>query len=416
MQPESAQPAERPANPMAEARPVRHGQHVNFELGMNYWPRRAAMYMWREFDPAAVRDDMAHIADMGFVSVRVFALAEDFLPQPLTVASAMVARLEQTASAAKEAGLQIVPAIVVLNMSGRIWWPGWMQDSTGEARNLYSDPMLLQSLVLLADTCARALRGDDSIRAFDLANEIDDAQQPPSRQAANDWVTLLADTVRRGAPGVPVRIGAHLPSLTTTNNMRMDDLASNLDEDVMHAYPLYCDQARSPLDPELVPFACALTAGLCGGTRPVLMQEFGLCTAPPGSDGFFFDDDFLGEARSQYLASEEEAAAYFDEVLTRLVATGAAGAYAWCYTDYASSLFNRPPLATAVRERTFGLLRADGSEKPAVDVFRRFRTAQIAGAPVTRGIPRAVDVRADDYYENPRANFQRLYRQWLTGL
>lgn len=371
------------------------------------------MYMWREFDPAVVRDDMAHISDIGFESVRVFALAEDFLPAPMTVAPAMVGRLMQTVRAAKDAGLRVVPTIVVLNMSGRIWWPDWMREASGGARNIYSDPLVLSSLVLLADTCAGALAGDDSIRAFDLANEIDDAQRPPSRESARAWLKLLTDTVKRTAPGIPVRIGAHLPSLTTGNNMRIDDLASVLDEDVMHAYPLYCDAARSPLDPELVPFACALTAGLAGSNRPVLMQEFGLCTAPGGSAGFFIDDDFLGNPRSQYLASEEEGAAYFDEVLQRLVASGAAGAYAWCYSDYTADLFDRPPLATAVRERTFGLLRADGSEKPAVDVFRRFRTAQNAG-PAGGAIPGIADVSADKYYEDPGANFERLYRQWLT--
>ena len=66
-------------------------------------------------------------------------------------------------------------------------------------------------------------------------------------------------------------------------------------------------------------------------------------------------------------------------MLERLVETGAAGAYAWCYGDYDSRLFDRPPLATAVRERTFGLVRADGSEKPAADVFREFRKRRDAG-------------------------------------
>ncbi|HUF65918.1 MAG TPA: hypothetical protein VMM17_08070 [Gemmatimonadaceae bacterium] len=389
--------------------------HARFELGLNYWPRQTAMYMWREFDPGVVRDDMAQIADIGFDSVRIFPLTEDFLPHAMTVDRGMIARLVQTAAAAKDAGLRVVPTMLVLNMSGRIWWPHWMLDSGGRPRDIYSDPPLLESQLLLARSCAGALAGDDSVRAFDLANEIDDALRPPSRGAGSAWVQLLADAVAQAAPGIPVRIGAHLPSLTTANNMRVDDLASILDEDVMHAYPLYCDAARSPLDPELVPFACALTAGLSGRNRAVLMQEFGLCTAPRGSGGFFIEDDFLGRASSQYLASEEEAASYFEEVLHRLAATGAAGAYAWCYGDYSPELFHRPPLATAVRERSFGLLRADGSEKPAADVFRRFRAARDAGRIPNPEIPRAVDASADRYYEDPSGNFERLYRQWLTA-
>lgn len=372
------------------------------------------MYMWREFDLAEVRDEMAHIADIGFDVVRVFALTQDFLPQPLTVAGDMITRLVQVARAAKDAGLRVVPTLIVLNMSGRIWWPEWMVDAHGRAADLFSDPAILRSQVLLVETCARALFRDDAIRAFDLANEIDGAQRPETREAGCGWASALANTVRHAAPGTPIQIGAHLPSLTTANNMRIDDLADVADEDVMHAYPLYCEAARSHLDAELAPFSCALTAGLSGRERPPLMQEFGLCTAPPGAPGHMITDDFLGEPRPQYLASEDEAAAYYDAVLERLVRAGAAGAYAWCYGDYDSRVFDRPPLATALRERTFGLVRADGSEKPAASVFRTLRKRRDAGTLVRAGVARALDVSADEYYRAPATHFERLYASWLS--
>lgn len=372
------------------------------------------MYMWREFDIGEVREEMAHIADIGFDVVRVFTLAQDFLPRPLTVPAEMVARLVEVVRAATDAGLRVVPTLIVLNMSGRIWWPAWMLDAQGQPADLFSDPAILRSQALLVETCARALSGDDAIRAFDLANEIDDAQRPKSRDAGWLWASLLGNTIRRAAPGAPIQIGAHLPSLTTANNMRIDDLAGVADEDMMHAYPLYCDTARSFLDPELVPFACALTTGLSGKGRRALMQEFGLCTAPPGAPGHNITDDFLGLAREQYLASEDEAAEYYKAVLERLVETGAAGAYAWCYGDYDSRLFDRPPLDTAVRERTFGLVRADGSEKPAAGVFRAFRKYRDFSKRPRPPVARALDVSIDEYYSAPATHFERLYRKWLS--
>jgi hypothetical protein len=168
--------------------------------------------------------------------------------------------------------------------------------------------------------------------------------------------------------------------------------------------------ARAPLDPELVPFSCALAAGLAG-RGPVLMQEFGLPTTT--GSGRFFEDDFLGQPRSQYLASEEEGERYYADVVERLLATGAAGAYAWCYADYDPGLFDRPPLDRAIRERTFGLLRADGSEKPAAGVFRRARRARDAGTLAVSGVPAILDVSADAYYEAPARHFARLYTRWL---
>lgn len=389
---------------------------MTFELGVNYWPRRSAMYMWREFDLGEVREEMAHIAELGFDVVRVFALTEDFLPHPLTVDARMVDRLVQVTRAAVDAGVRVVPTFIVLNMSGRIWWPEWMLDATGQPVDLYTDFTVLRSQALLVETCAHALvNGGRTIRAFDLTNEIDDAQRPQSRADAVRWASLLADTIRRATPGAPIQIGAHLPSLAAANNMRVDDLAGIADEDVMHAYPLYSDVARSPLDPELVPFSCALTAALAGRGRRPLMQEFGLCTAPPGSPGRTIVDDFLGQPRQQYLASEDEGAEYYEGVLARLVATGAAGAYAWCYADYDATLFDRAPFATAVRERTFGLVRADGTEKPAAGVFRAFRARRDAGLVVQGHVPDVLDVTADDYYTAPEQHFARLYARWCDG-
>ena len=387
---------------------------MTFELGINYWPRRRAMYMWRDFDLGEVREDMERIAEMGFDVVRLLTLTEDFLPGPMTVDSRMVSRLVDVVSAAKYAGVRVVPTLIVLNMSGRIWWPHWMLDARGAPRDLFSDATLVDAQVMLVETCARALAGDDAIRAFDVANEVDDALRPGTREAGRRWATAMAGAIRHAAPGVPVQIGTHLPSIAAANNMRIDDLAGIADEDVMHAYPLYSDVARSLLDPELVPFSCALTAGLSGSGRRTLMQEFGLCTAPPGETGQTITDDFLGHPRSQYLASEDEGAVYYDAVLQRLVETGAAGAYAWCYGDYDRRLFDRPPLATAVRERTFGLVRADGTEKPAVDVFRAFRARRDAGLLPSPSVANVLDVSPDEYYRMPAAHFERLYASWLA--
>jgi endo-1,4-beta-mannosidase len=387
---------------------------VTFELGVNYWPRRSAMYMWRELDIGEVREEMAQIANIGFDVVRLFTLGQDFMPKPLCVAGDMVANLVHVVRAAKDAGLKIVPTLVVINMSGKFWWPEWMLDAQGRPGDLFSDPTILRTQAMLVETCARALGGDDSIRAFDLANEIDDAQRPRTRDAGWLWASLLANTIRRVAPGTPIQIGVHLLSLTTENYIRVDDVGEIADEDLMHAYPLYYDGARSFLDPELVPFSCALTAELSGRGRRPLMQEFGLCTAPRGSPGQTITDEFLGKPLRQYLASEEEAAAYYDAVMQRLVNTGATGAYAWSYGDYDSRLFDREPLALAVRERTFGLVRADGSEKPAADVFRKFRQRRDAGTLGKAIVPKVLDVTADEYYRAPGKHFARLYEKWIA--
>jgi endo-1,4-beta-mannosidase len=377
------------------------------------------MYMWRELDRGEVRADFAHLRDLGFRVVRFFLLTEDFLPAPLSVAKDKVSAMVEVARIASEEGLTSIPTLITINMSGKLWWPAWMRDAHGVPRDLFADPTLLRTQAMLVATCARAVAGDASIRALDLSNEIDDAQRPSSRDAGWLWTSLLAGAARRGAPGVPVQFGAHLPSLTATNNMRIDDLAGVVDEECMHAYPLYCDVAKGFLDPELVPFSCALTAELAQsvhGARPApLMHEFGICTAPRGSQGVTITDDFLGRPLAQYLASEEEGGRYYEEVLDRLALTGAAGAYAWCYGDYDEALFGRAPFDTAVRERSFGLVRADGSEKPAAGAIRAFASRLADGKVRFGDAPRVLDVSADAYYAAPEGHFRRLYDRWLAA-
>jgi hypothetical protein len=81
-------------------------------------------------------------------------------------------------------------------------------------------------------------------------------------------------------------------------------------------------------------------------------------------------------------------------------------------------LFDRPPISTAIRERTFGLVRADGSEKPVTDVFRKFRQRRDAGMldQSVTAIPQVLDVTPDEYYTSPQAHFDRLYADWLSGI
>ena len=42
-----------------------------FTLGVNYWPRRKAMYWWSNFDRGEVREEFAIIRDCGLSLVRI---------------------------------------------------------------------------------------------------------------------------------------------------------------------------------------------------------------------------------------------------------------------------------------------------------------------------------------------------------
>ena len=79
-----------------------------------------------------------------------------------------------------------------------------------------------------------------------------------------------------------------------------------------------------------------------------------------------------GEPHQQFMASEDDLAAYVEAVLPRLVDVGVTSALLWCFADYALELWDRPPCDEVRHEWHFGLVRPDGSLKPHANVIRRF--------------------------------------------
>ena len=52
----------------------------SFLLGVNYWPRKSGVKMWRDFDEKEIDAEFAQIRELGMDTVRVFPLWDDFQP------------------------------------------------------------------------------------------------------------------------------------------------------------------------------------------------------------------------------------------------------------------------------------------------------------------------------------------------
>ena len=59
--------------------------------------------------------------------------------------------------------------------------------------------------------------------------------------------------------------------------------------------------------------------------------------------------DLDGRRAAQFLAAEEEFAAYVETVLRNLVRIGATGAMLWCFADYDRALWDQPPCDATAR-------------------------------------------------------------------
>ena len=77
---------------------------ADFILGINYWPRRKAMFWWSNFDPDEVREEFTVIKEVGLSLVRIFLLWEDWQPAPDTVNPKALQNLKTVADIAAELG------------------------------------------------------------------------------------------------------------------------------------------------------------------------------------------------------------------------------------------------------------------------------------------------------------------------
>lgn len=394
-------------------------KQLKFPLGVNYWPAAKAMYWWQNFDKAEVEQDFRRLAAAGFQVVRIFLIWEDFQPVPDKVSSRSLDCLVAVADLAAGCGIKIQPTFFCGHMSGVNWMPGWMLAghdrgrfpvmSQGQLRylgirNFYSHQEIIEAQKLQCREVAQALRGHQTLWAYDLGNESSNCVVPKDSQAARDWLAAMVGELKR-VSDVPVTIGLHAEDLEDDRRLGPAEAAQYCDFLCMHGYPFYLDWVNHPLEVEVLPFLGLIT-GWLGGKR-VLFQEFGV------------SDRILERECSGDI--EAAGAFYYERALHLLQRAGMWGAFAWCYSDYQPHLFDKPPLKENPHERSFGLFKSDGSPKKAVGVFQEF----------ARGVKEAADTGdaawdlswlkgedQDRFYHNPRLEIERLYRkykEWLAG-
>lgn len=404
-----------------------------FMLGVNYWPRRKAMYWWSNFDPEEVHEEFTLIASLGMNVVRIFLLWEDWQPTATTVDPLRLRDFGIVCDIAAAHNLKLDVTFFTGHMSGPNWAPAWLLDAnaphpspaarqvisggkivSGSYRNMFHDPEALSAAQLLLKTVVSAFKDHPAIWMWNLGNEPDLFAHPHSPQAGRTWVKTMRDLIREIDPLHDVTCGLHVDSLLYNNGLRVHDVFAETDVAVMHGYPMYIPWAQHDLDPDFVPYVCALVSALSG--KPCLAEEWGGCTAPNGEDSQLWQWRSYGDQdRTQFMASENALADYVAAVLPKLVEVGASGSLLWCFADYAEDLWDRPPCDPhgAKHERHFGLVRPDGSLKPHAEVIRQFAQTQPVVQPAQRTI--TLDIAPDQYYAQPALHAQRLYQAYLAN-
>jgi hypothetical protein len=387
---------------------------MRFSLGVNYWPRTSAMAMWRRFDAGEIREDFARIAGLGLDTVRFFLRWDDFQPEPDRLDPVMLDRLETVVTLAAGAHLRTVPTLFCGHMSGVNWLPVWSLDRSarqprfrtitpdGESPlsigNLYGG-RLLDAQLVFARAVGTRLRAHPAVAAWDIGHEFTNVREPSSGHVVSgehasepaaerevaDWSRRLSDALEETST-ISSTAGTHAGDLTTERHLRLGSLCAPFAFASMQGRTVESAFARSRLDPEVVPFLAMLAAAF--SYQPVTVTGFGNPTCPGDKFSAFERFALPGEPPNMTISpddtafatypclTEHELAEYCTNVLERLHADGRLGAYWWCWADYADDLAAQPPFDRAPHERTFGIVRSDGSEKPVAAALAAFAREQ----------------------------------------
>ena len=304
-----------------------------FFLGVNYWPRRKAMYWWKYFEEKEVEEEFKVISEMGLKVVRIFLTWDDFQPTESQVSQHQLQNLKRVCEIANDLQLKLDITFFTGHMSGPNWLPRWLFDKNspiqsphvrqlivpksinffltnendypfsineinekielfgygekveknnkkGGYRNMYTDPIAINSACLLVSKVVSFLADQTSIYCWNLGNEPDLFSILSSYSNRSEiilkWIKTMKTIIRYEELKFhkskyentkvnyrPITFGLHMCSLTEKENgFRVDEIFNELDFYVMHSYPMYTPWAKHPLDPDLVPFTCSLTRAL----------------------------------------------------------------------------------------------------------------------------------------------------------
>jgi endo-1,4-beta-mannosidase len=391
----------------------------SFILGINYWPQKTAMFMWRQFDRSSIKEDVATIRELGFSCLRIFPLWEHFQPTPKIVPPVMLDQLVEVLEMAGDRNLKVMVTLFTGHMNGLNWLPPWMllastersqykvfsmdKVRTNKIMNQYADSEIMEAQIFFLRELTNAVSGHPALYAWNLGNEPSLWSIPPDDFAAELWLQAMTETLKEKDDTIPITLGLHVNDLTESGGLKPKLVAQYLDYLTIHLPPRRLPWATDSPDAVLPPFLGCIVGWL--GNLPVIVQDFGMATEPvfPRADSRNFE-----RGADLVLVSEEDSAHITAEVLTRLRRFKMMGGFWKTYGDYHPSIWDWPPLDTRVSERFCGLMRSDGSPKLAASVL----ASRPTGPEEDEVSVEWIDLPEEDYYRNPRQQLGRLYRRF----
>ncbi len=317
---------------------VWHGGQPVVLKGTNYWLHTAPFVdTWGEWDGTRVAAELAQAHDLGVNSVRI-TLPYIHVPIPLVWGDKISERVNGPIIQLMTQLLQIADGYNMKVLFALFDGTDRVDDPS--AADFRQELNYVQGIV-------EPFAADDRVLAWDLKNEPDNGPVWQKGDAAQSihWLAQMAGAVRAADTRHPITVGMGQAAnlWAAPGGQRVLDF---VDFASFHSY-------------DAGGFAGQIQAVQAHTGKPVVVSEFGWPTGPAreSSAGATYD-----EATQSYL---------YRTMLPVAQAAGVAGMMQWTLWDYERG-DARPD-----HESFFGLVRADGSLKPAAELFRA-----VPGAPL----------------------------------
>ena len=315
------------------------GQPIKLK-GINFYPKDQPWdRMWKQWNGPAAQRDLARAAELGINSVRIMVPYEPdtgwTLKETGQVRPEYLNQLQQMVQIAGELNLKVIIALFdFYDISEDDWAPG----SPAEARQ----KLYIQSIV-------STFANDDRVMAWDLHNEPDNYytwNELKNPKAWVEWMDMVAAEVRR----------IDLNHLVTVGMAQFDNLF--VADNTGSPYLEEPNRGRTAADiSDFISFHSYNGGNMdwqiyyisTRANKPVVLQETGWPSGP---------------ACQQPEYSEERQVFLYDIMVKAGQKHDIAGMMQWMLWDLA------PSSGQETHEGYFGLLRRDGSWKPAMPVFR----------------------------------------------
>jgi endo-1,4-beta-mannosidase len=283
---------------------------------VNYYPSRHGWtLMWEQWDPTTIWSDFARIHAMGANAVRLILPAGTIgYPQPRPV---MLGRIAQAVDFADRNGLRVELTLFDL-------WSGYA-DLTGSRT--------------WASAVLGPFKGDPRVALVEIQNEVN-----PANQSAVSWARAMLGWTRTFAR-LPVTISAK------GDIHSFDALVQALGTVRPDVYSFHFYASDASVAP-----ATFYWAGRIAAPTPVFIGETGLSTAD-------------SQTATVDPTAEHAQDVFFQKVEGATAMLGLPPAAPWTLWDFAPGTLCA---CAPGYEYHFGLLRLDGSPKPAYTTIKRF--------------------------------------------